>query len=225
MRALPLNMFVAPSGLHLAPHTQGPTLRAIDPEKPGSHALIDQGLCTRDVDVRDRPREEPGLLPFVESRRQNAQTQVKLARADIEAPTCRRLWASVPIEGPGSLPPDETPHELTDWLLHMHFRAAGTFTCSPWQPVFFLLTAKSELVVRGVYGASKTQCIALLAAYFAFRGHYVYYAARENTTITAMASFVHRLLRRGPEDHSPVAIRLGSGATGSVCQGYFCGCT
>ena len=29
-----------------------------------------------------------------------------------------------------------------------------------------LLTCKTELVVRGVYGASKTQCIAILAAYY-----------------------------------------------------------
>ena len=49
-----------------------------------------------------------------------------------------------------------------------------------------LLTSKTELVARGVYGAGKTQCIALLAAYFALRRHYVYYAPRENTTITAM---------------------------------------
>ena len=44
------------------------------------------------------------------------------------------------------------------------------------------------------------------SVYFALRGH-VYYAARENTTITAMASLVHRLLPRGADDHSPVAIR------------------
>ena len=41
------------------------------------------------------------------------------------------------------------------------------------------------------------------AAYFALRGHHVYYASRENTTITAMATF---------EDEAyPVAIRLLSG--------------
>ena len=44
-----------------------------------------------------------------------------------------------------------------------------------------LLTCKTELVARGVYGAGKTQCIAILAAYFALRGHHVYYASRENT--------------------------------------------
>ena len=37
-----------------------------------------------------------------------------------------------------------------------------------------LLTHKTELIVRGVYGAGKTQCIALLAAFFALRGHQVY---------------------------------------------------
>ena len=41
-----------------------------------------------------------------------------------------------------------------------------------------LLTGKTELVVRGVYGAGKTQYIALLAAYFALRGRHVYYAPR-----------------------------------------------
>ena len=65
--------------------------------------------------------------------------------------------------------------------------------------------------MKGVYGAGKTQCIALLAAYFALRGHHVYYASRENTTITAMAAFVHRLLPRSAEDTTLVAIRLLSG--------------
>ena len=65
--------------------------------------------------------------------------------------------------------------------------------------------------MRGVYGAGKTQCIALLAAYFALRRHHVYYASRENTTITAMAAFMHRLLERAAEDTAPVAIRLLSG--------------
>ena len=40
----------------------------------------------------------------------------------------------------------------------------------PW-----LMTRKTELVVRGVYGAGKTQGIALLAAFFALRGHHVCY--------------------------------------------------
>lgn len=35
---------------------------------------------------------------------------------------------------------------------------------------FTLNTEKCELLVRGVYGASKTKCIALLAAWFAFAG-------------------------------------------------------
>ena len=34
-----------------------------------------------------------------------------------------------------------------------------------------LLTAKPELVVRGVYGAGETECIAFVAAYFALRAH------------------------------------------------------
>ena len=67
-----------------------------------------------------------------------------------------------------------------------------------------LLTHKTELIVRGVYGASKTQCIALLAAFFALRGHHVYYASRENTT----AAFVQELLPRAPEEAWPIAIRL-----------------
>ena len=71
-----------------------------------------------------------------------------------------------------------------------------------------LLTHKTELIVRGVYGAGKTQCIALLAAFFALRGHQVCHAARENTTIVAMATFVQELLPRAPEEAWPTAIRL-----------------
>ena len=71
-----------------------------------------------------------------------------------------------------------------------------------------LLTHKTELIVRGVYGAGKTQCIVLLAAFFALRGHQVYYASRENTTIVAMATFVQELLPRAPDDAWPTAIRL-----------------
>ena len=39
--------------------------------------------------------------------------------------------------------------------------------------LIFLLTHKTEVTVRDVYGAGKTQCIALLAAFFALRGHQV----------------------------------------------------
>ena len=107
----------------------------------------------------------------------------------------------------------ENPEQLAHWLpahslaksrdLHLLTMATGV-------P---LPAGKTELVVRGVYGAGKTQCIALLAAYFALRGHHVYYASRENTTITAMAAFVHRLLLRADDDDdaNPVAIRLLSG--------------
>ena len=59
-----------------------------------------------------------------------------------------------------------------------------------------LLTGKTALVVKQVYGAGKMQC----AAYFALRGHYVYYASRENTTITAMATFVNRILPRAEDE-------------------------
>ena len=107
----------------------------------------------------------------------------------------------------------ETPEQLAHWLpapslaqsrdLHLLTMATGV--------LLSLLTGKTELVVRGVYGAGKTQCVALLAAYFALRGHHVYYASRENTTITAMAAFVHRLLPRADDDANPVAIRLLSG--------------
>ena len=64
-----------------------------------------------------------------------------------------------------------------------------------------LPTQKSELLVRGVYGAGKTMCIALLAS-----------VSRENTTIKAMADFVHQLLPRGPDDAKPSALRLWSGS-------------
>ena len=69
-----------------------------------------------------------------------------------------------------------------------------------------LLTHKTELIVQGVYGAGKTQCIALLAAFFALCGHQVYYASRENTAIVAMATFVQELLPRTPDE--ACAIRL-----------------
>ena len=65
--------------------------------------------------------------------------------------------------------PDETPLELTDWLaayalsrsrnLHLLTMATGV--------LLSFLIAKTELVAREVYGAGKTQCVALLAAYFA----------------------------------------------------------
>ena len=81
------------------------------------------------------------------------------------------------------------------------------------------LTHKTELIVRGVYGAGKTQCIALLAAFFVLRGHQVYYAARENTTIVAMATFVHQLLPREPDDEWPDAIRLVSQPQARTSEG------
>ena len=87
------------------------------------------------------------------------------------------------------------------------------FTSSLWPPEYSC--PSSRLVVRRVYGAGKTQCIAL-AAYFALRGHYVYYASCENTTITAMAAFMHRLLPRAAEDATPVAIKLLSGPQSST---------
>ena len=57
--------------------------------------------------------------------------------------------------------------------------------------------------MRGVYGAGKTQCIALLAAFFALRGHQVYYAS-----LVAMATFVQELLPRAPDDAWPKPIQL-----------------
>ena len=63
-----------------------------------------------------------------------------------------------------------------------------------------------------MFGAGKTMCIALLASWFALRGHYVYYVSRQNTTIKAMADFVHQLLPRGPDDTKPIVLRLSSGS-------------
>ena len=124
------------------------------------------------------------------------------------------LWEALPS---GSQSPDwlasccgEVPAQLVEWLaghtlsaskdLHLLSLAVGV--------LLSLLTHKTELIVRGVYGAGKTQCIALLAAFFALRGHQVYYASRENTTIVAMATFVQELLPRAPDDAWPTAIRL-----------------
>ena len=104
--------------------------------------------------------------------------------------------------------PEETPTRLADWLaehtvgqskdLHLLTMAVGV--------LLSLLTQKTELFVRGVYGAGKTQCVALLAAFFALRGHQVYYAARANTTIT----FVHQLLphdlRSTARDRNPTTL-------------------
>ena len=107
---------------------------------------------------------------------------------------------------------EETPARIAAWLdehavgqsqdLHLLTMAVGV--------LISLLTHKTELIVRGVYGEGKTQCIALLAAFLALRGHQVYYAARENTTIVAMATFVHQLLPRELEDAWPDANRLVS---------------
>ena len=121
----------------------------------------------------------------------------------------------------GSVPAEETPARIAAWLaehavgqsqdLHLLTMAVGV--------LISLLTHKTELIVRGVYGAGKTQCIALLAAFFALRGHQVYYAARENTTIVAMATFVHQLLPREPDDEWPDAIRLVSQPQARTSEG------
>ena len=72
---------------------------------------------------------------------------------------------------PSAADAHETPEQLLHWLpahslaksrdLHLLTMATGV--------LLPLLAGKTELVVRGVYGAGKTQCIALLAAYFALR--------------------------------------------------------
>ena len=103
----------------------------------------------------------------------------------------------------------EVSEQLVNWLaahalsanrdLHLLSLAVGV--------LLSLLTHKTELIVRGVYGAD-TQRIALLAAFFALRGHQVYYASRKNTTIVAMATFVQELLPRTPDDTWPMAIWL-----------------
>ena len=117
--------------------------------------------------------------------------------------------------------PEKIPERLADWLaehsigqsrdLHLLTMAVGV--------LLSLLTHKTELIVRGVYGAGKTQCVALLAAFFALRGHQVYYAARENTTIVAMATFVQQLLPRAPDNEWPDAIRLLSQPQSRTSEG------
>ena len=103
---------------------------------------------------------------------------------------------------------DETPEQLADWLaehtvgqsrdLHLLTMAVGV--------LLSLLT-------------QKTECVALLAAFFALRGHYVYYAAREDTTIVAMATFVQQLLPRAPDNEWPVAVRLLSQPQARTSEG------
>ena len=89
-------------------------------------------------------------------------------------------------------------------LLPMRSRAAGTSTCSPWPLACSSRSSQQRLSLWRVVSVELVRQSALpswlLAAYFALRRHHVYYAARENTTITAMASFVHRRL---PSDWPP----------------------
>ena len=107
-------------------------------------------------------------------------------------------WPPVSVKPRRSWSSGFAAHALSESKdLHLLSLAAGVLPS--------LLTHKTELIVRGVYGAGKTQCIALLAAFFALRGHQVYYASRENTTIVAMATFVQELLPRAPW---PIATRL-----------------
>ena len=92
----------------------------------------------------------------------------------------------------------------TDWL------AAHALSCSRdlhLTMATFLLTARLSLSC--VVCMVKPQRTALRAAYFALRGHHVHYAARENTTITAMASFMHRL-RHPPGLRAAVSVRQGT---------------
>ena len=101
----------------------------------------------------------------------------------------------------------EVPAQLVEWLA-AHVLTASRDLLLAVGVLLSLLTHKTELIVREVYRAGKTQCIALLAAFFALRGHQVYYASRENTTIVAMATFVQELLPRAPDKAWPTAIRL-----------------
>ena len=93
----------------------------------------------------------------------------------------------------------EVPEQLVEWLAAHALSASKDLHLLG--VLLSLLTHKTELIVRGVYGAG-------LAAFFALRGHQVYYASRENTTIVAMATFVQELLPRAPDDAWPTAIRL-----------------
>ena len=89
--------------------------------------------------------------------------------------------AANPLAGSVSVQKRLLPGLLTG-LLSMQLDKAETSTLTMAVEVLLsLLTHKTELIVRGVYGAGETQCIALLAAFFALRGHRVYYAAREKT--------------------------------------------
>ena len=63
--------------LHVA---QGPTLRAIDPKKPGFQALIDQGQWSHDADVRDA-QDQLSLLPFIVPKAHCQQARNKDPRA------------------------------------------------------------------------------------------------------------------------------------------------
>ena len=110
----------------------------------------------------------PALLP-----RRGGLRGLIAAGADADNMSQPAEGGGLSIEGP---PPawladlaSEIPAQLVHWQsahslansrdLHLLTMATGV--------LLSLLTGKTELVVRGVYGAGKTQCIALLAAYFA----------------------------------------------------------
>ena len=119
-------------------------------------------------------------------------------------PDLSGLWEALPSGGqsPGWLAScrSEVPEQLVEWLaahalsaskdLHLLSLAVGV--------LLSLLTHKTELIVRGVYEAGKTQCIALLAAFFALRGHQVHYASREKHHDCCHGHFRTRVAAPGP---------------------------
>ena len=99
----------------------------------------------------------------------------------------------------------EVSMQLVEWLavhalsasrdLHLLFLAVGV--------LLSLLTHKTELIVRGVYRAGKTQCTVLRFSLLSLP-----FVGTKCTMIVAMATFVQELLPRAPEEAWLTAIRL-----------------
>ena len=100
-----------------------------------------------------------------------------------------------PISQLASRVPRENPSGSLTGLLNIRWDRAATYTS--------LLSHKTELIVRGVYGAGKTHAVHCALTYLlcaARASGQVYYAVRENATIVAMATFVQQLLPRAPDN-------------------------
>ena len=103
------------------------------------------------------------------------------------------------------IPLSVLPH---NWSSGLRVRAETSISCQLVSCSPFSHTRRSSLCEESTGLVRRNDCIALLAAFFARRGHQVHCASRENTTIVAMATFVQELLPRAPDEAWPTSIRL-----------------